>query len=374
MFDINIPDIFERAKTLDTVARWLVRDLVDRTQQRSPVELTDAAFAVVHSEHGGRRLERHETALIAEYNRIRRDIVEPLLRAQPSGAISTSSSSTPPPPVPAGAPVTAQVPKGYKKHRNGRGLSRYSIREGGPRLEVALRDLRQRGVLSVEDHEIDTFQRMANVETGGGVQALNTWDSGVVSIGWFQLTLQHGKLQDLIRLAPDAFRRYGIEVDEGRTYTVGDEKPVAIRGAATAGELRWNGWADRFYRAGLDAEVIRAEVADGRKRLAAGLDRAKAKLGATRYAVFKQAYDGSLPLRGLYQESLNNLPVGAYNSLIAAAKLAEAAGVTDPAGYYGLLKRTTPVQFAAFGKTRNKEQDYREKGEHLVEKTATLVR
>lgn len=336
--------------TLDRVARWLVRDLVTRAQQRSPVELTDAAFAVLHPELGGRRLAKAETAWIAEYNRIRREIVQPALAAPQ--ATPTSSS--------------ADVPPGYRMTKNKRGLARYSIREGGPRLEVALRSLRDRGKLAIEDYHIDTFQRMANVETGGGVQALNTWDSGVVSIGFFQLTLQHGKLQDLIRLAPAAFRRYGIELDEGRTYQVGDYTPVAIKGAATTKELRWGVWADRFYRAGLDDDIVVAECEDGKQRLSRGIAVAKKRLGAA-FDVFWEAYKASLPMRGLYQEALNNLPAGAINALAIAKTQVPTAG-----SYYDILKRAVPAGFAHYGKQHGDEAGYRTKGEHIVEKTAVL--
>lgn len=342
-------------QTLDLVARWLVRDLVDRTQQRSPIELTDAAFAVLHPELGGRRLAASEKALIAEYNRIRREIVQPVL-GRPSAVIATTPA----------APTSAAVRSGYRIAKNKQGLARYSIHEGGPRLEVALRALRDRGKLAIEDYHIDTFQRMSNVETGGGVQALNTWDSGIVSIGFFQLTLLHGKVQDLIRSAPDAFRRYGIELDEGRTYKIGGNTPVAIKGAATANELRWGIWADRFYRAGLDDDVIVAECEDGKQRLSRGIAVAKKKLGGA-FELFWTAYKASLPMRGLYQEALNNLPVGAYNGIAIAAKQA-----TDASGYYEILKRAIPAGFAAYGKQHGKEAKIREKGNHIVAKTAVL--
>jgi hypothetical protein len=350
MFDLfrSLGDVADRTRTLDTVARWLVRDLVERGGQTSPSELTDAAFAVLHPELGGRRIERGETALIADYQRIRRELVDPIL----------TGGTTP---VVLGGP---KIPPGYTPHSNG--LSRYSKE----RLETKLRALRAQGRLAITDDELDTFQRIAEVETSGKTQGLNTWDSAVVSIGWFQLTLQHDKLQRLIASAPAAFKRYDIELDPKREYTFVTKKRRwsvrAIKGVSNRDDLRWNGWADRFYRAGLDDDVIVAQVADGRGILAAGLRSAeKGYLAPIKggYVLFKAAYDRSLPLRGLYQEALNNKPVGGRDGLILATKRALAEGTTDATRFYEIAKRAILETFVAMND--------RKSGEGIVNKTAS---
>jgi hypothetical protein len=94
-----------------------------------------------------------------------------------------------------------------------RGLGRY----GGDRLDKALLALRNQGLTSITNENIDTLQRIANVETRGLIQGINTWDSAVVSIGFMQWTLQHNKVQAWVRAAESAFRRYGIALDD-RTY------------------------------------------------------------------------------------------------------------------------------------------------------------
>lgn len=364
---------FDRGRTLDVVARWLVDDLVTRAAERDANRLTDAAFHVLHPENGGRALASGGGALAKDWVRIKRELVTPRLAAGGGASPSTATpaSSPAPAPAPGGTTVwsTARVPPGYKvvtRTYNGvsreRGLAKYSH----DRLDVRLRELVAQGKLRVTADEIDTFQRIANVESGGGTQALNTWDSAVVSIGFLQLTLQFGELQAWIRLAPDAFRRYGIALDEGRTWRIGDERQTAIAGAATASELRWNGWAQRFYQAGLDPEIIAAQCEQGRRRFVRALAAAKRWLArqAGAWTRFEQAYQGSLPLRGLYQEAYNNKPVGARDAIRLAMKRALARNVTDPAAVYALYKDAVVEAFTAL--------DDRSSGTHIACKTASL--
>jgi hypothetical protein len=76
-----------------------------------------------------------------------------------------------------------------------------------------LRELRDQGKLSISDGDIELLQRISHVETGGSLQALNSWDDAYMSIGFMQWPLAFGKLQRLIDRATAAFRRYGIELD-----------------------------------------------------------------------------------------------------------------------------------------------------------------
>jgi hypothetical protein len=264
--------------------------------------------------------------------------------------------------VPAGYKIAWRKRKGDKA-KYAAGLKRYSL----DCLTTKLRALMKQGIVKdLSDADLDTFQRIANVETGGGTQALNTWDSGIVSIGFFQLTLRHGKLQRWIARAPAAFGRYGIELEPARKYKLTDEAPIAIKGAASYDELRWNGWGDRFYRAGLDPEIIAAEVVDGKQILQTGrYATAKRYLtGITGgYELFGKAYDGSLPLRGLYQEALNNYPAAAKDGIRAAARAALKDGTQDPARFYELTK---PAMLDAFAKHKGKA----DAGKRLVDNTA----
>lgn len=316
----------------------LVQQAIDRGT-RDPNQLTNLVFFARHPERRGRSLQRSEPdfqRLAAEWTQIRNRIVLPALRApatpsNPTGATPALSG----PREPAGYRVVSRIVNGRSVKR---GLARY----GNARLDQTLRRLRGSHNLQVSDDEIDLFQRIANVETSGQIQGLNTWDSAVVSIGFMQLTLQHGKLQEWIQRAPAAFRRYGIELDPGRTYSWRGGQQAAIRGAATKEELRWDGWAQRFYLAGLDPEIIVAEVALAREWMQRHLKRFRRHLErrgqSADFPVFMNHYRRSAAVRGLFQEAYNNLPLAAINGTLAALQAARRAGGVNSARFLALLQ------------------------------------
>jgi tetratricopeptide (TPR) repeat protein len=226
------------------------------------------------------------------------------------------------------SPAGPKVPSGYKPvFRKGalRGLARY----GGERLDKALLDLRKQRLTSISNEDLDTLQRIANVETRGLVQGLNTWDSAVVSIGFMQWTLQHDKVQTWIKAAAPAFARYGIALDN-RTYQWRDKQGKvthqarAIAGAANKDELRWNGWADRFFRAGLDSAIIAAEVPLAVNKLREALKSLRRRLKSLPggFELFAKHYAQSLRLRGVFQAAFNNLPAAANTGAHSAARAA----------------------------------------------------
>jgi hypothetical protein len=241
--------------------------------------------------------------------------------------------------------------------RGGRGFAAYTAQ----RLDDTLRQLRAAGRLSVTDEQIDLFQRIANVETGGGITALNTWDSAVVSIGFMQWTLSHGKLQSWIRAAAPAFRRHGIELDPARTYSFKGGAVPAIRGAATARELRFNPWAERFYRAGFEPEAIVAEVAIALRMIARELDRVRLWYGSAAHQRFTSYYRQSAWLRAIYHEGYNNRPVAAKAAVKAA--LDRSAGA-DAARFLEIFKEELYRAFAAIGDGQ--------KGKNVIAKTAKI--
>src|SRR5437763_12384609 len=66
---------------------------------------------------------------------------------------------------------------------------------GGGRLDDRLAALVRAGKLTgMTFDDIDLLQRIANVESGGQVQSLNTWDTGIVSLGFLQGTLRYVEL------------------------------------------------------------------------------------------------------------------------------------------------------------------------------------
>ena len=272
----------------------------------------------------------------------------------PAPQPSSPSGGTTAAPPPLGGP---KVPGPEYKVRT-RGLER----AGGERVDATLTKMRQAGVVSISNEDIDTLQRVANVETGGRVQALNTWDAAVVSIGFMQWTLPWGKLHAWIAKAPDAFRRYGIEIDPSRTYTIGKTTVAAIKGAATTEELRWDGWARRFYEAGLDPEIIAAEADYATAVVlpeATSAAKRWLKAIAGGFDLFQKSYKASLPLRGLFVEAHNNRPVSARDALRNGLSRALRDGVSTPAGVYELMKQEVLAAFP-------------QNGAHIVQKTARL--
>src|SRR5262249_31517495 len=191
--------------------------------ERDVNTLTDLVFYAKHPELPvGYNIQRHERAFAQQWGDIRERIIRPLLQALGTGSVSAGAPAGPSPTVTAPmAPPRATPPpvnddRAYKYHSKYGGYSRY----GGGRLETRLRELRDQGKLSISDGDIELLQRISHVETGGCVQALNSWDDAFMSIGFMQWPLAFGKLQRLIARAPAAFRRYGIELDPARRYSI----------------------------------------------------------------------------------------------------------------------------------------------------------
>jgi peptidoglycan hydrolase-like protein with peptidoglycan-binding domain len=116
----------------------------------------------------------------------------------------------------------------------------------------------------------------------GALDAVNTWDNAFLSFGMFQWTLgtggNEGELPALLnrlkRDDPDTFRnyfaRYGLEVEEAETNEVYGRVKLngaVVRSSSDKEQLRDNGWAFRFWRAGLDPMVKLSQVMHAFHRL-----------------------------------------------------------------------------------------------------------
>jgi hypothetical protein len=132
---------------------------------------------------------------------------------------------------------------------------------GGGRVEDKLRALAAAKKITVTADEIELMQRISEVESGGHLEDINTYDSDVVSLGFIQYTLA-GSLQELIEMAPDAFARYGIRLGPETTLkrSIGNVKVKGIEGVKDLQDLRKLEWAVKFFLAGLDPDVIAAQV------------------------------------------------------------------------------------------------------------------
>jgi hypothetical protein len=191
--------------------------------------------------------------------------------------------------------------------------------------------LRGRSLLSISDDDIDMLQRASNVETGGRLTALNSWDSAFMSVGFMQWPLRYGKLQRWIALAPQAFRRYGIELESTRQYTfTPKEKEKAIVGATRAVDLRSPEWGVRFYLASLDLDAV---IAEYRRAVEVSIEVRRSIVDPHGAAVVAH-YNASTVLRALVQETHNNRPTYMKQAMKNVASKAN----TDTANFLDVVR------------------------------------
>lgn len=141
---------------------------------------------------------------------------------------------------------------------------------GGGRVDDKLRALSAAKKITVTADEIELMQRISEVESGGHLEDINTYDSDAVSLGFIQYTLA-GSLQELIEMAPDAFARYGIRLGPETTLkrSIGNVRVKGIQGVKDLQDLRSLEWAVKFFLAGLDPDVIAAQVKKAQAEFAA---------------------------------------------------------------------------------------------------------
>jgi hypothetical protein len=369
------------ALTVEAVSRILAGE-------RNVNTLTNLVFYARHPElPTGYKIQPHEKHLVQQWLDLSERIVRLLKALGPAPAPNRTTSggtSAPPkaPPSPSRSTSSSvHDDRAYTCHEKLGGYSRY----GGGRLETRLRELRDQRKLSISDGDIELLQRISNVETGGCLQALNSWDDVYMSIGFMQWPLVFGKLQRLIARAPEAFRRYGIELDSGRTYTIKRRgytdplMPIALKGVTHPNELRSLEWGKQFFAAGLDPEIVAREaelalevIAEERRKIEKSLDRAIPH------------YDESSPLRALIQETNNHRPAWLKTSLKRAVKQYVSSGASTPAEFLGLVRAAIracyPVEARAAA-IRNKFDEKTtakavksavQSAKNLIERTGTL--
>lgn len=281
---------------------------------------------------------------------------EPLDREPEEPAAEATAATTPA----VSAAGTLQVPAGFRTDARKRGLIRYS----GDRLDGVLDRLRKQRLIELSDDDLDTFQRIANIETSGGTQGINTWDSAVVSIGFMQWTLEHGKIQKWVAAAPEAFTRYGIALDPELSYRWGKQTQLGIQGVSDMEVLRWGSWAEHFFQVGLDEKALAAEVDLARKYLGWHLDGLRSRLtrlavSQESQAVFAHHYQASLAIRGMFQAAYNNLPAAAADAVHRALLASQPEDETST--FQSHLASGIRASFSARGKDQ--------RGQHLTTKT-----
>ena len=246
----------------------------------------------------------------------------------------------------------------FKYHARLGGYSRY----GGGRVYDVLKGLRDSGRLSMSDEDIEMLQRISNVETGGVIQALNSWDSVFMSIGFMQWPIAFDKLQRLIRRAPAAFLKYGIELDLNRRYRIrkkyGDLTPIAIKGAQEPRDLRSLDWAKRFYAAGLDPDIIVEEA----KLALEVIQESKSKIQKKVGDGFLPYYNQSVALRALIQETYNHRPAWLYQILKNAMAKVRSMGGADVGTFMDIFRNELMKYYKA--------KDMTKSALNLIEKTS----
>jgi len=367
------------ALTVEAVSRILAGE-------RDVNTLTNLVFYAKHPKLPvGYKIQRHERDLAQQWVDIKERVIRPLLQTLGTGPVSAGAPAGPAPTVTAPmAPPRATLPpvnddRAYRYHSKYGGYSRY----GGGRLETRLRELRDQGKLSISDGDIELLQRISHVETGGCVQALNSWDDAYMSIGFMQWPLAFGKLQRLIARAPAVFRRYGIELDPARRYSIkrayGMETQIALKGVGQPRELRSLDWAKRFYVAGLDPEIVAREAELALEVIAEERRKIEKRLGRP-----IPHYDESSALRALIQETNNHRPAWLKEVLKRAVAQYTSSGASGSARFLDFVRASIRSVYPEMAKAAAKKTTTDPKkiadavarmvhsGENLIAKTATL--
>ena len=207
------------------------------------------------------------------------------------------------------------------------------------------------------------LQAVAEVESSGFTQCINTWDSDVVSFGFKQYTMA-GKLQDLIKRVPTAFARYGIELS-GRLRIKQGVTADGIKGVNAASELRGAYWATKFFQAGLDDEIIVAQAAKALEDLGA-FETKTATQSAT------STHMRSAKVRAILFELDNNGP--AYVRAVVRRTLAQANKKPDltEAEFIEILGAEMEAEYVTYRSDHGNgatDEKARQKAKNIVAKT-----
>lgn len=162
-----------------------------------------------------------------------------------------------------------------KQHAGG-GFSKY----GGPSVREYLTQLAEGGQLQITGKQIALLDAVAQVETGGKIGCVQTYDDQIVSVGFKQVVLGHGSLEKIMKQAPAGFAKHGLTLDTSKKYTHPgwSKQPSQIEGCEDENELRRPEWGLKFYEASMEPDVVAAmcELALGES---AKVEKAAAKLG-----------------------------------------------------------------------------------------------
>ena len=244
--------------------------------------------------------------------------------------LNKGNQTTPPVPTSSQGSSNPKIDVKVKFIKQGQGWKVY----GGGKIKAKLRDLKEKRLLSISDTEIEAFSILAEKESGGLINVINSWDSAYMSMGFFQFPVKFDKLQRVIAKAPDAFRKHDIELDYPRRYPIKNLNPRAIKNAPNVSDLRSREWAERFYLAGLEDDVIIAQISVAREIF---YDELLKKNDPKNYL---NRYKDSHPnLWAFIFEADNSRPAIFRIALRAAIKEAVNKNINDPAVFGQILIR-----------------------------------
>jgi hypothetical protein len=176
-----------------------------------------------------------------------------LLAAAPEGSTVTSNST-----------VWVRNERAWNrlegKKKRGGGQFKGVTKSGGGSVRERLTEMTRAGQLRLTGHQIAAMAAVAEVETGGQLGCVQTYDDQVVSIGFKQIVLGHGSLPKVMETAPVGFARHGLILDHTKRYVVDGwrKQPYQIAGCEDVEELRSPEWAIKFYHASLEPDVVSA--------------------------------------------------------------------------------------------------------------------
>ncbi len=284
-----------------------IKSKVTNNDQLAAIEnlYTNIFFNLKHPELRGRKLlDSDPRSLQQEWKEIKLKTIRPL--------VNKALDMVP------DAYSTDKIPPGFKIGKDGayEGLTRHSSET----VSAAATRLGKAGLLSsagISNDDVDLFQRIANAESYGSVQNFYSQDDAIISMGFRQFVFIHGD-HDIIKWinkVPAAFKKYGIEIDTfSPAYKIvqdGKSYPESkIKGAVNYDDLRYNGWAQRFYYAGLDDEIIIAGFQLGKEYFQNELKALKTSLSSFpgQFEKFMNFYNQSGHLRALFHELSNDSP------------------------------------------------------------------
>ena len=241
---------------------------------------------------------------------------------------------------------------------------------GGGLINDRLRDLKQKGKLSISPTEIEMFRLVSIPESDGLVNSVNSYDTAYMSMGFLQFTIRYGELQKVIARAADAFRKYGIELDPTHVYDI-EDRPRAIKNAPDISDLRSIDWAVRFYKAGLEDDIVIAQIEVAREIMRGFLLKDDPHQYLDRYR------DKNPALWAFIYESYNSRPTPLNDALKKTINNASSMNLDDAVQFGKLLieelRKSTTTYYSSPNQKYKTEDEEKKKVKEELDKVGRII-